>query len=120
MTLHSGAQSRATDSTTVSNEALRRVYTAALQKKVLEEQLFILTERIGGLELMIKEYQDMDTATRGSYDRQIAVMKEERKILESEIKLLNKDVRKWKRKLFWRTAAGGAVIIGLTTLLIIK
>lgn len=119
-TLPCAAQLKRSDSTTVSNEALRRVYTAALQKKNLDSQVVILNQRIEGLELVIKEYQDMDTATRASYERQIVVLGEERKILEAEISRLNKDVRKWKRKLFWRTAGGAVVIIGLTTLLIIK
>lgn len=96
------------------------MYEAALQKKLLEEQLFILNQRIEGFELVIKEYQDMDVATKESYEKQIAVMKDERKIFESEISRLNKDVRKWKRRLFWRTAGGAVVIVGLTTLLIIK
>lgn len=119
-TLHSGAQSKISDSTTVSSEALRRVYTAALQKKNLEEQIFILNQRIDGYELMIKEYKDMDVSTKDSYEKQIALMKDERVVLEKEIAALNRDVKKWKRKLWWRTAGGAVVIIGLTTLLIIK
>lgn len=96
------------------------MYTAALQKKVLEEQVFILNQRIEGLELVVKEYQQMDTATRVSYERQIAVMGEQREVLERQISKLNSDVKKWKRKLWWRTAGGLVAIIGLTTLLIIK
>lgn len=108
----SGAQLKTTgDSTTVSNAALRRILIAAEQKKVLDEQVILLNQRITGYESMVQQYKDKDTATVGSYERQIAVMKDQRTIFESAIAAKEKEIRRYKRKLFFRTA-GGLMLTG--------
>ena len=119
-TMNSDGQSRNTDSTTVSNVALRRILTAAEQKKVLDEQVLLLNQRIAGYESMVQQYKDKDTATVGSYEREIALMKDERKIFESAIKDKEKQIRKYKRKLFFRTAGGVLVTGGLVYLYLTK
>lgn len=103
-TMNCAAQSSRTDSTTVSNAALRRILTAAEQKKVLDEQVILLNQRINGFELMVKELKDKDTATVGTYEREIALMKDQRKVFESAITAKEKEIRRMKRKLFFRTA----------------
>lgn len=118
--MSSEAQLRTIDSTTVSNTALRRILTAAEQKKVLDEQVILLTQRISGYEEMVKQYKDKDTATVGSYERQIALMKDERKIFETAISGKEKEIRKYKRKLFFRTAGGIMITGGLVYLYITK
>jgi len=109
--MNSDGQLRSTDSTTVSNAALRRILIAAEQKKVLDEQVLLLNQRIAGFETMVQQYKDKDTATVGGYERQIALMKDERKIFETAIKDREKQIRKYKRKLFFRTA-GGLILTG--------
>jgi putative NADH-flavin reductase len=106
-------QLKSLDSTTVSNVALRRILTAAQQKSILDSQVVILNQRITGQEQIISALNAKDTATVGSYERQIAVMKDERKILEKEVK-------KIKRKLFWRTVGGVGLTAGLVALYITK
>jgi hypothetical protein len=118
--MNSNGQLRITDSTTVSNVALRRILTAAEQKKVLDEQVILLNQRIAGFELVIKEYKEKDTATVGSYERQISTMKEQRKIFEDQIKQNEKIIRKLKRKVFWTSAAGIAGMGTMAFLLLTK
>lgn len=103
---NSEAQLRTTDSTTVSNAALRRILIAAEQKKVLDEQVILLNQRIAGFEAIVQQYKEKDTATVGSYEREIAIMKEQRVVFETAIKDKEKEIRRYKRKLFWRTAGG--------------
>lgn len=118
--MNSGGQSRITDSTTVSNVALRRILTAAEQKKVLDEQVVLLNQRISGFELIVQQYKDKDTATVGSYERQIAIMKDQRIIFEGQIKQNEKIIRKLKRKVFWTSAAGVAGMGVMAYLLLTK
>jgi len=117
---NSEGQSRSTDSTTVSNVALRRILTAAEQKKVLDEQVVLLNQRISGYEAMVQQYKDKDTATVGSYEREIALMKDQRKIFETAIKDKEKEIKRYKRKLFFRTAGGVMIVGGLTYLYLTK
>lgn len=118
--MNSGGQSRITDSTTVSNAALRRILTAAEQKKVLDEQVILLNQRIAGYEEMVKQYKDKDTATVGSYEREIGLMKDQRKVLEDQIKANEKVIRKLKRKVFWTASFGVAGMGALTFLYLTK
>lgn len=113
-------QLRITDSTTVSTPALKRILAAAEQKKVLEQQVSILNERISGYELTIKTLNERDTATVGSYERQLTVMKDQRKTFEDEIKNNEKVIRKLKRKNLFTSIGGLTGVVILTTLLIIK
>jgi len=119
-TMNSEAQWRTTDSTTVSNVALRRILTAAEQKKVLDEQVALLNQRIAGYESMVQQYKDKDTATVGSYEREIALMKDQRKIFETAISAKEKEIRRYKRKLFFRTAGGLMITGGLAYLYFTK
>lgn len=93
---------------------------AAEQKKVLDEQVILLNQRIAGYELMIKEYKEKDTATVGGYEREIALMKDQRKIFEGQIKDNEKVIRKLKRKVFWTSAAGVAGMGTMAFLLLTK
>lgn len=117
-TINSVAQSNHSDSTTVSNAALRRILIAAEQKKVLDEQVILLNQRISGLQDVIKVMTDKDTATVGSYERQIALMKDQRKVFEDEVARLNKEIKRYKRKLFFRTA-GGLILTGTMAYLLL-
>lgn len=91
----------------------QKLVIAAEQKKLLEQQVSILNERIVGYEAMIKFLNEKDTATVGSYERQIAVMHDQRKIFEAALKDNEKVIRKLKRKIFWTSAAG---VVGMGTM----
>lgn len=120
VTMNSGAQLKTTDSTTVSTPALRRILVAAEQKKVLEQQVEILNERIAGYEGIIEALQDRDSATVSGYEKQITLMKEQRIVFEGEIKELNKQIKKLNRKVFWTSVAGLAGMGTLTFLYLTK
>jgi len=113
-------QLKNTDSTTVSTAALKRILTAAEQKKVLDGQVVILNDHIAILNSLVKVLQDKDTATVGSYERQIAVMKEQRVIYDDQIKTFEKLLRREKRKRFWTGAAGMASTIAMIFLTLKK
>lgn len=119
-TMNSNGQSKISDSTTVSTPALKRVLIAAEQKKVLEQQVEILNERISGYEGIIEALQDRDSATVSGYEKQITLMKEQRVVFEAEIKLLNKEIKKLNRKVFWTSVAGLAGVGTLAVLYLTK
>jgi hypothetical protein len=95
---------------------IQNVLIAAKQKKVadslvilLRSDISILSQKITALELKDSVNKEIDL-TRLS---QIQVMKDQRKILEDQIVLLNKEIKKWKRKQRW-TAIGGIVAVAAT------
>ena len=114
-TMNLKAQSNHTDSTTVSSTALRRILVAAEQKKVLDSQIVILNQRIDSYNQIIKTLNDKDTATVGSYERQITAMKDQRGIFETQIKADQKEITKLRRKVFITSIAGvaGIAILGV-------
>jgi len=92
---------------------VRNLLINAEQGKLLKQQVSVLNERISILNSLVTNLQDKDTATVGSYERQIAVMKEQRVIYDDQIKTFEKLLRREKRKRFWTGAAGMASTIGM-------
>lgn len=78
---------------------------AAEQKKVLEQQIAlfksdidILNSRIQSKEKEIQFIEARDSSTLKSYEKEIEIMVDQRSIFEGEIKALQKQIRKEKRK----------------------
>ena len=94
------------DTICFEKSVIKKILAAAEQKKVLEQQVVILNQRISGLELTINDLAEKDTATVGSYERQIALMKDQRILFENQIKTFEKMVIKERRKRFWTSVAG--------------
>jgi hypothetical protein len=105
--MNSLSQPKSLDSVKISKPALQRILTAAKQKAVLEEQVIILNQRIAGLELTINDLIEKDTATVGSYERQIALMKDQRILFEAQIKTFERMIIKARRKQWWTSVLGG-------------
>lgn len=84
---------------------------AAEQKKVFEQQVSILTDRITGYETAIRTLTIKDSATVAGYEWQIRMMREQRAELE-------RIIRKERRKRFF-TGLGGVVTTGIVTYLLI-
>lgn len=99
---------------------IQKVLIAAEQKKVLEERVLILNERITGFEQMITVYKDRDSVTVSSYEAQIKVMREQRVIWEAQISNLNKQLKREKRKRFWLGVGMVTSIAGGTFLYLTK
>lgn len=95
-------------------ETYRKLVIAAEQKKVLEQQMVIMNLRIAEKDSIIsllKFKDETNTQVIQTYEDELAVMKDQRKIFETAIAGAKKEVRRYKRKLFWRTA-GGVMITG--------
>ncbi len=127
--LNCSGQWKPSDSTKVSNDALRRIYSAALQRDVLLErimlyradsavyskllavkdsinkQLVLTTEADGGINRALRDQQDAQV--------------QQREILEQTVKEYHVLLRKEKRKRFW-TGAAGILSTGITTYFLIK
>lgn len=89
---------------------------AAEQKKVLEEQVIVLNKRITEKDSIVSLFKSKDDTSKQviqTYENEIAVMKDQRKIFETEIKQNEKIIRKLKRKVFWTSAAG---VVGMGTM----
>lgn len=90
---------------------------------ILNTEIAILNYRIFLKEETIKDLEQKDANNDSlivNYKKEIAIMKDQRKIYEGEVGFLNKEIKRYKRKLFWRTAAGVVVLGGLTFLYITK
>lgn len=96
---------------------------AADQKKILDSLVTLLNYRIVEKEAIITYLKQKDTANNNiihTYESQILVMNEQRKIWEDQIKSLNKTVRKERRKRRWTAIAGIATTSILVYLYITK
>lgn len=101
-----------TDTLCFDVPTIQKLLIAAEQKKVLEDQLAIVNERIVGLEARIAIYKDKDTFTVASFQREISNYKEQKIILLETVAGLNKQLIRERRKRFW-TAAGGIAATGI-------
>jgi ASC-1-like (ASCH) protein len=113
-------QSKITDTICFPVEVVKKVLIAAEQKKVLDGQVILLNQRIEGLQAVVKNLEEKDSATVAAYNTQIEVMKEQKEIFQSQLDGYEKLLRKEKRKRFWTGVLGAATTAGATYLLITK
>lgn len=102
----------------IPSSIARKLLIDARQKDVLVEQVNILNERIAGLQSIIANLHEKDSATVVGYESQIRIMAEERIIFEDQISTLEKMLKKERRKRKW-TAFGGIALTGIATYLYI-
>ncbi len=96
-------------------ETYRKLVIAAEQKKILELQVVVLNQRISEKDSIIsllKFRQETTDQVIQTYEDEIGAMIDQRKVFEQAIKDTEKEVRRYKRKLFFRTA-GGVMIAGV-------
>ena len=87
------------------------MYVAAEQKKLLEEKVSVLDQRISELEIIIEGLKAKDANNDKivqAYVSELAITKEVRSIFENKIKSLEDELKQQKKKTFW-TAVGGIV-----------
>jgi ASC-1-like (ASCH) protein len=101
-------------------EVVKKVLIAAEQKKVLDGQVILLNQRIEGLQVVIKNLEEKDSATVAAYNAQLEAMKEQKEIFQSQLDGYEKLLRREKRKRFWTGAAGILTTGAMTYLLITK
>jgi hypothetical protein len=89
------------DSIWVSVKSARNLVIAAQQKAVLEEQVEILNQRIQGKESIIRALHGKDSINQAlsvSYQKELQIMREQRGIFETELKAVNKQLKRERRK----------------------
>lgn len=102
---------------------IQKVLIAAEQKKVLEQQVVVLNLRIAekdSIIALLRFKEETGEQIIKTYEDEVSVMKDQRKIFENEIKQNEKIIRKLKRKVFWTSAAGLAGVGAMAYLLLIK
>lgn len=113
-------QCQTTDTLCFPVNVIKKVLIAAEQKKVMDQQVVILNDRIAGYQSQIIIIHEKDSATVELYERQIKTAKEQRTIFEHEIIILNKQLRKGRRKQFFTALGGVAGIMAIGYLYVTK
>jgi hypothetical protein len=110
--ISSGTKSQTTDTLCFPRPVLEKVLIAAKQKKVQDTLISLLRSDISILEQMKSTLMAKDTTNQQiilSYKSQVGNLEQQKVILQ-------KEVRKWKRKTTW-TAIGGLVLTAATAFL---
>lgn len=120
--MHFAAVSQNSDTICIPKTDAIKLLTKAEEGKVLAEKvtllnenIFLLNQRIMEKEQMVAAYEQINKENDSliaSYKAEIKLMQDQRKIFETEITACKKEIRRYKRKLFWRTA-GGVMIAGV-------
>lgn len=95
-----------TDSLKLSVKAIRNMLIAAEQKKVCEQQVGILTQKISVYEQIIKNLNEKDSVTVQEYELELKTMQDEKAVYQDQVATFEKMIRKQKRKTFWATVGG--------------
>lgn len=87
------------------------------------QDIEVLNLRINEKEAIVSGLKQKDSLNKEViklYDKEISVMKDQRKIFEGQIKYDNKMIRKLKRKIFFTSLSGVAIVGALTYLYLSK
>jgi Tfp pilus assembly protein PilN len=114
-------QSQISDTICIQVTEVKKLLTKAEEGKLLGEKVILLNNQIALLDQriieksqMVAAYEQINTENDSliaSYKKEILLMTDQRKILEQAIKEREKEIKRYKRKLFWRTA-GGVMLVG--------
>lgn len=107
------------DTLCIPADTLRKVYTAALQKRAADSMNVLLQMRIVSLTAAVERLQERDSVTVMAYKEQISDLRKEQAIYRDQVNTFEKLLRREKRKRFW-TSAGGVVATGLAIYLSTK
>lgn len=113
------------DTICIPFDVAQKVLIAAKQKKVLDSLVVSLNADIKSYETIVKELTAKDSVNTEivkAYQAMIETMKQQRSILENQITVLNKEIKKWKRKQKWTAIAGVVSTVGavVATVFIMK
>lgn len=115
------AKSQTSDTLCFQIPVIQKVLIAAKQKSLADSLNVLLRSDIAILQNSVHAHQVKDSLNReiiGGYVAMTGTMRDQRQVLETQIGVLNKEVRRWKRKTTL-AAAGGLLLTGLTTFLFI-
>lgn len=102
---------------------VQKLLIAGKQKQVMDSLVTILSFRIAEKEAIIKDLKQKDSANTNiihTYENQISLMKDQRTVFEDQIKSLNKQLKKERRRTRWTSIAGITLTGIITYLYIIK
>lgn len=105
-----------TDTICLPIEIAQRAAIAVEQRKILVEKVSLLEQRIAEHEEMIADLKSKDLNNDRivlTYQSEIQLMKDQRIILENQIKEYVAEIKRLKRKTFWTSVAGIAVAVGI-------
>jgi putative NADH-flavin reductase len=89
---------------------------AAEQKKVLEQQVTILNDRITNYQSIVSSLNAKDSVTVATFNMQIKLLTDEKALYQDQIKGYEKLLKKERRKRFL-TTAGGVLTTGIVAYL---
>lgn len=125
-----GLQSQTSDTICIPKKDAVKLLAKAEEGKLLvekvsllNEQIILINDRIREKEQIISAFEKINEANDSlisSYKKEIEVMTDQRKIFEQAIADAKKEVRRYKRKLFWRSVGGVMLLGGAAYLYITK
>lgn len=105
LTMNFAGQSQ-TSEICLPDSSVRKILIAAQQKKLLEEQVKLLDQRISIKEDIIRNMIAKDSVTVLTYTAQIKEYEEQKIIFQQQINSYDKLFRRQKRKTFFATVGG--------------
>lgn len=96
----------------------RKLLIDAEKKDILENEVANLNARIAGLQYQIDLISNNDSTIRASYERELLILKDQKNIALSEIKVLQKQLKRAKRT--QRLTAIAGIITTVGAILFIK
>lgn len=104
--MNCAGQSGRTDTICFPVPVIQKVLVAAEQKKVLEQQLTIVGERVALLKSIIAEMEKKDSVSIDAYNAEINVMNDKIELYKDQMNGYEKLLRREKRKRFFTSMAG--------------
>lgn len=114
-----GGLSQTIDTLCFPRPVLKKLLTAAEQKKVLDSQVVILQGRISLKDDIIRQLYQRDSITTLSYESEIKIYKEKEDVYKDQLAGYERLLRREKRKRFFITLSG-LLTTGAMTYLFIK
>lgn len=99
---------------------IRKIYTAAEQKKELQVQLAATEERLEVARMQLKLTQDKNTSDSTSYKEEIASLERDKITLTNQIADKDREIKRLKRGRFVDRLVGTLATIGSLLLFITK
>lgn len=109
----------ATDTICIEVPKFKKIYTAALQKKVADSLLSIAEKQIAQLQNTISLLGEKDAEQKAMYDNQLDILHQETELYKDQINGYERLLKKEKRKRFFATV-GGFITTGIMAYLFIS
>lgn len=95
----------------------RKLLIDAEKKDILENEVANLNARIAGLQYQIDLISNNDSTIRASYERELVIVRDQKNIAVSQIKALEKQLKRSRRTTRWTAIAGIVLTAGVKFLI---